>query len=83
MVETYMIYQKIAPFHIHCMIQCITACYIKKICVRDITLKEKFQYFHIKFWNSDFSLSNALNITKFSGDALVNFLCSERSKRVQ
>ena len=50
------------------MIQCITACY--KICVRDITLKETFQNVHIKFWNSDFSLRNALNITKFSGDAL-------------
>ena len=67
-IETHMIYQKIALFHIHFMIQCITACY--KICLRDITLKTKFQNFHIKFLNSDFSVSNALNITKFLGDAL-------------
>ena len=50
------------------MMQCITACY--KICLRDITLKTKFQNVHIKFLNSDFSVSNALNITKFLGDAL-------------
>ena len=49
------------------MIQCITACY--KICLKDITLKTKFQNFHIKFLNSDFSVSNALDITKFLGDA--------------
>ena len=63
-----MIYQKIALFHIHFMIQCITACY--KICLRDITLNPKFQNLHIKSFNSDFSVSNALNITIFLGDAL-------------
>ena len=68
MIETDMIYQKIALFYIHFMIQCITAC--NKICFRDITLKTEFQNFHIQFLNSDFSVSNALNITKFLGDAL-------------
>ena len=63
-----MIYQKIALYHIHFVIQCMTACY--KICLRVITLKTKFQNVHIKFLNSDFSVSNALNITKFLGDAL-------------
>ena len=67
-IETHMIYQKIALFHIHSMIQCITSCF--KIRLRDITLKTKFQIFHIKFLNSDFSVGNALNITKFIGDAL-------------
>ena len=45
----------------YCMLQ---------VCLKDITLKTKFQNFHIKFLNSDFSVSNALNITKFLGDAL-------------
>ena len=63
-----MIYQKIALFYIHLMIQCITASY--KIRYRDSTLKTKFQDFHIKFLNSDFSVSNALNATKSLGDAL-------------
>ena len=71
-----MTYQKIALFYIHFMIQCITACY--KIQTRDITLKKIFQNFHIKFLNIDFSVSNALNITKFLGDAL----CSPLEGRV-
>ena len=67
-----MIYQKIALFNIHFMIQCITAYY--KICLRDITLKTRFK----EFLNSDFSVSNALNITKLLGDAL----CSPLEGRV-
>ena len=58
------------------MIQCITACY--KICLRDITLKTTFQNFHINFLNSDFSVINALNTTKFLGHAL----CSPLEGRV-
>ena len=79
MIETHMIYQKIALFHIHFIIQCITACY--KICLRDITLKTKFQNFHIKFLNSDFSVSNALNINKFLGDALCSPLEGSLSQK--
>ena len=47
---------------------CFTVCY--KIGYRDITLNIKFQNVHIKFLNSDLSISNALNVTKFLGDAL-------------
>ena len=53
-IDTHMIYQKIALFHIYLMIQCITACY--KIHHRDITLKTTFQKFYIKFLNSNFDL---------------------------
>ena len=51
-------------------------CY--KIGYRDITLKQKFHNFRIKFLNSDFSVSIALNVTKFLGDAL----CSPLEGRV-
>ena len=47
---------------------CFTVHY--KIGYRDIKLNIKFQNVHIKFLNSDFSASNALNVTKFLGDAL-------------
>ena len=67
-IETHMIYQKIALFHMYSMVQGITACY--KIRHRDSTLKKTFQNFHITFLNSDFSVSNALNVTKCLGDAL-------------
>ena len=67
-IETHTIYQKIALFHIYLMIQGITACYKNRH--RDSTLKTKFQNVHTKFLNSDFSVSNALNVTKFLGDAL-------------
>ena len=53
-IDTHMIYQKIALFHIYLMMQCITACY--KIRHRDITLKTTFQKFHIKFFNINFDL---------------------------
>ena len=43
-------------------------CY--KIVYRDIKLNIKFQNVHIKYLNSDFSVSNASNVTKFLGDAL-------------
>ena len=54
------------------MIQGITACH--KIRHRDSTLNTKFQNFHITFLNSDFSVSNALDVTKFSGGALCSLL---------
>ena len=80
MIEAHMIYQKIALCHIHIMIQCITACYT--ICLEDITLKTKSQNFQIKFLNSDFSVSNALNITKFLGGALCSPLEGSVSQNV-
>ena len=67
-IETHNIYKKVALFHIYLMIQGITACYKNRH--RDSTLKTKSQNFHIKFLNSDLSVSNALNVTKFLGDAL-------------
>ena len=54
------------------MVQGITACY--KIRHRDITLKTEFQNFYIKFLNSDFLVSNPLNVTKFLGNALCSHL---------
>ena len=54
------------------MIEGITACY--KICHRDSALNTSFQNFHINFFNSDFSVSNALNVTKFPGGALCSLL---------
>ena len=68
-VETHMIYRKIALYHIYLVIYIyITAYY--KIGYRDITLNAKFLNFHIKFLNSDFLVSNALNAPKFLGDTL-------------
>ena len=79
-IETHMIYQKLALFHIYLMKKCITACY--KIRHRDSILKTKFQNFHIKFLNSDFSVSNALNATKSLGDALCSPLEGSVSQNV-
>ena len=50
----------------------ITACY--KIHHGNSTLNAKFQNFHIKFLNSVFSVSNALDVTKFPGGALCSLL---------
>ena len=68
MIETHMIYKKIALFHVHYFHYTMYYCMLQD-CLRDITFKTKFQNFHIKFLNSDFSVSNALNVTKFLGDA--------------
>ena len=39
----------------------------RKNSYRDMTLKTKFQNFHIEFLNSDFSVDNKLNVTKSIG----------------
>ena len=45
---------------------------------RDMTSKTTFQNFHVKFLNSDFSVDNALNVTKL----LLYVLCSLFEGRV-
>ena len=65
MVETHMIYRKIALFHLYSMIYSITVRYKEQY--GDMTLKTAFQNFYIQFLNSDFSFNNALNETKFLG----------------
>ena len=39
----------------------------RKNSYRDMTLKTKFQNFHIQFLNSDFSVDNESNVTKLKG----------------
>ena len=39
----------------------------RKNSYRDMTLKTKFQNFHIKLLNSDFSIDNESNVTKSIG----------------
>ena len=42
--------------------------------IRDMTLKTIFQYFHIMFLNSDFSVKNESNVIKLKGYVLCDTL---------